>query len=140
MTLVDGEDLPERVAAATGGGPLPLALDAIAGTASARLVRCLSPDSTLVIYGLLSGEPVQVPTARVVFEGITVTGFSRIRALAAMGRADARARYRELAQLVISGQLTSEVAAVYPLEEVRATLRHAGQAQRDGKIVLRMRP
>jgi hypothetical protein len=65
------------------------------------------------------------------------TGFSRIRALAAMGRPEARARYAELAQLVISGQLMSEVAAVYPLEEVRAALRHAGQDGRDGKVVLR---
>jgi NADPH:quinone reductase-like Zn-dependent oxidoreductase len=137
VTLVDGEDLPERVAAATGGAALHLGLDAVAGTASARLVGCLAPDSVLVVYGLLSGEPVQVPTARVVFEGISVTGFSRIRALAAMGRQEARARYADLAQLVIAGQLTSEVAAVYPLVEVRAALRHAGQEGRDGKIVLR---
>jgi NADPH:quinone reductase-like Zn-dependent oxidoreductase len=139
VTLVDGDDLAERVAAATGEAPLHLALDAVAGAAAGRLVRCLAPDSTLVVYGLLSGEPVQVPTARIVFEGITVTGFSRIRALAAMGRPEARARYAELAQLVISGQLMSEVAAVYPLEEVRAALRHASQDGRDGKIVLQMR-
>jgi mitochondrial enoyl-[acyl-carrier protein] reductase / trans-2-enoyl-CoA reductase len=138
VTLVDGEDLPERVAAATGEAPLHLALDAIAGAASSRLARCLAPDSTLVVYGLLSGEPVQVPTARVVFEGITVTGFSRIRALAAMGRQEARARYAELARLVIAGQLTSEVAAVYPLADVRAALGHVGQEGRDGKIVLRI--
>jgi NADPH:quinone reductase-like Zn-dependent oxidoreductase len=138
VTLVDGEDLPERVVAATGGALLHLALDAVAGAASARLVDCLAPDSTLVVYGLLSGEPVQVPTARVVFEGITVTGFSRIRALAAMGRQEARARYTELAQLVIDGQLTSEIAAIYPLKMVRAALLHATEEGRDGKIVLRM--
>jgi NADPH:quinone reductase-like Zn-dependent oxidoreductase len=138
VTLVDGEDLPERVVAATGGALLHLALDAVAGAASARLVNCLAPDSTLVVYGLLSGEPVQLPTTRVVFEGITVTGFSRIRALAVMGRQEARARYTELAQLVIDGQLTSEIAATYPLEMVRAALLHAAESGRDGKIVLRM--
>jgi mitochondrial enoyl-[acyl-carrier protein] reductase / trans-2-enoyl-CoA reductase len=139
VSLVDGEDLPTRVAAATEGAPLHLALDAIAGAAAGRLVHCLAPDSTLVVYGLLSGEPIQVPTARIVFEGITVIGFARLRALAAMGRTEVRARYAELAELVMKGDLTSEVAAVYPLEEVQTALHHVAQEGRDGKIVLSMR-
>jgi NADPH:quinone reductase-like Zn-dependent oxidoreductase len=139
VVLVDGDDLPARVAAATGGAPLHLAFDAIAGAAAGRLASCLSTDGTLVVYGLLSGEPIQAPTARVVFEGITVTGFSRIRTLTAMGRAAAKARYAELAQLVMSKQLTTEVEAVYPLADVQTALAHATREGRDGKIVLRIR-
>jgi hypothetical protein len=56
----------------------------------------------------------------------------------ASSRPSARARYAKLAQLVIAGRLTSEVAAVYPLEQVSAALHHASQQGRDGKIVLRI--
>jgi NADPH:quinone reductase-like Zn-dependent oxidoreductase len=57
-----------------------------------------------------------------------------------MDRVEVRARYTELAQLVMDGHLVSTVEAVYPLQDIHAALVHAGQAARDGKIVLRMRP
>jgi len=43
----------DRVMAATGGHPVRLALDAVAGSATARLARCLAPRGTLVVHGLL---------------------------------------------------------------------------------------
>lgn len=136
IVLVDGDELPRQVASATESGQIRLALDAIAGNASGRLVNCLAPGGTLVVYGLLSGQPIQVPTVRIVFEGITVTGFSRVRALQQMGRDKARALYQELAQLVIQGQICTEIEAVYSLNEVREAMKHAGQEGRSGKILL----
>ena len=60
---------------ATGGAAIRLAIDAVAGAATARLAACLAPKGTVVTYGLLSGEPCQVPPHDVVFREITLTGF-----------------------------------------------------------------
>jgi NADPH:quinone reductase-like Zn-dependent oxidoreductase len=75
VVVVDGEDLAERVAAATGGAPIKLAIDAVAGAASERLADCLAEDGTVVNYGLLSGEACRLRADQAVFKGITLTGF-----------------------------------------------------------------
>lgn len=140
VVLVGEEDLARRVAAATGNASVLLALDAIAGASAGRLVECLGFGGTLVTYGLLSGAPIQVPTARIVFEQIVVRGFTRLWTLRQMGRDQGRAFLRELAGMVMDGRLTSQVEAAYPLSEIRAALRHAEQEGRDGKVMLVMDP
>ena len=55
--LVDGDDLADQVSEATGNRDVCLAIDAVAGDATQRLADCLRDDSTVVNYGLLSGEP-----------------------------------------------------------------------------------
>lgn len=136
VVLVGEADLAQRVATATGNAEIHLALDAIAGNSSGQLVQCLAESSTLVVYGLLSGEPVQLPAAAMVFRDITVTGFSRIRALASIGHEQARAMYWELAEMVLSGEIHTEITATYPLDQIREALDHADQESRGGKVVL----
>ena len=44
VVLTDGPDLDARVRAAIGGGALPLAIDAVGGSATQRLARCLDDE------------------------------------------------------------------------------------------------
>jgi NADPH:quinone reductase-like Zn-dependent oxidoreductase len=125
-----------RVAEATGGAPIKLALDAIAGPAAYALAECLAPGGTLVTYGLLSGAPIQLPTARIVFEGIQVRGFSRLAALRALGAERAAARYLDLAELVRRGDLHTAIEATYPLARVKDALDHVARDARGGKVLL----
>ncbi len=138
VVLVGEDDLPQRVADATRGAAIHLALDAIAGNASGRLAACLAENSTMVIYGLLSGEPVALPAAQMVFGNLTVTGFSRLRVLSQMARADLVTMYHELAAMVMRGELYTHIERTYPLAEVKAALDHAEREAREGKIVLSM--
>ncbi|MDX1576697.1 MAG: 2-enoyl thioester reductase domain-containing protein, partial [Kiloniellales bacterium] len=79
--LVDGPDLAERAAAATGGAAIRLALDAVAGAATERLADCLAEGGTVVNYGFLSGEACRLRADQTVFKGITLTGFWLAKAL-----------------------------------------------------------
>src|SRR3546814_7471244 len=54
--LTDGDDLADRVIAIAGRQPKG-ALDAVAGTATGRLARCIAATGTLLVYGHLSGAP-----------------------------------------------------------------------------------
>lgn len=136
VVIVGTTDFAPQVAAATNHAEIHLALDAIAGQASAQLVQCLAESSTLIIYGLLSGDPVQLPAAAMVFKDITVTGFSRIRMLSKLGRDRAQAMYWDLAQMVISGELKTAITATYPMTQIQAALTHADQPGRDGKVAI----
>ncbi|MBI4905331.1 MAG: zinc-dependent alcohol dehydrogenase family protein [Acidobacteria bacterium] len=135
VVLVDGPDLPKKVAAATGGSPVKLAIDAVAGEASARLAACLAPGGTLCTYGMMSGKNVQVSPAHLIGAGIVVRGFWLISEMARIGYAGRGALFAELFPLIVSGAVRSQVEATYPLAQAREALAHAARGERTGKIL-----
>jgi trans-2-enoyl-CoA reductase len=133
--LVDGDDLAARVRA-EAPGPVMLALDAVAGSASGRLFDAVADGGALTVYGLLSSDKVELPAAGVVFRDVHVRGFSRLRVFRAMPAERRDAIAAELLQLLADGLLETEVEATYPLEDVRAALTHHQSPGRKGKILL----
>jgi aminobenzoyl-glutamate utilization protein B len=141
VVVVEGPELRERVHAAVreaGGDParLRLGVDAVAGRSAGRLMRCLAPDATLVNYGALSGEPMQVDGRDLIFLESTVRGFWLARWFQRAPRAEQARVMGEVAQLVASGALHMPVEATYPLGEVRQACAHAARPERDGKVLL----
>ncbi len=136
VVLVDGPDLAERVAAATGGADIRLGIDAVAGAATARLAACLAPGATIVNYGLLSGEPCQMPPSDVVFREITLTGFWLHKWLTEKSIAAERDQmYALMRDLVVQGVLHAAVEATYPLTKASEAVAHAMRDGRSGKIL-----
>jgi len=137
VVVVDGGDLAERVGEATGGADIRLGIDAVAGHATLRLSECLADGgSTLVNYGLLSGDACMVTPHKLVFGGVTLTGFWLVNHLGGMTAGEKTAFYAELAGLLADGTLKTEIEAVYPIEAIRKALGHAGLDGRDGKILV----
>ena len=131
VVLVDGDYLADRVADATGGADIRLAIDAVAGDATARLAACLVKGGTVVNYGLLSGEPCRLSPAEIIFREITLTGFWLTLWLREKSTpAERDAVYGELAGLIASGQLATKVDTTYPLSEIKAAVAHAMAAGR----------
>ena len=140
VVLVDGPDLPAAVAAAVGGQPVRLGLDAVAGTASGRLARCLAPGGTLVVYGLLSSSDCTVPAAELVFRDIALRGYWFTPWFEHAAPDERAALYAELAQRVVEGVIRVPIEACYPLDRVRDALAHAARPGRTGKILLLPNP
>lgn len=134
--VLDGPDLAERVRAAVGETPLPLAIDAVAGDATGRLAACLDEGGVVVNYGLLSEMPCAVDPHDIVFRGITLTGFWLVKFLTSMTNEEKTALYAELAERVASGELTVTVEAVYPVDAIGEALEHAALGGRDGKVLV----
>jgi NADPH:quinone reductase-like Zn-dependent oxidoreductase len=140
VALVDGPDLADRVAAAIGGRPIRLALDAVAGSATARLARCLALRGTLVVYGLLSSPDCMVPASELVFRDLTLRGYWFTPWFEHASNAERAALYAELGQYVVDGTIRVAIEACYPLERVREALTHAARPDRSGKILLLPNP
>jgi NADPH:quinone reductase-like Zn-dependent oxidoreductase len=73
--VVSGPDLDEQVQKALGDERLSLLLDPIAGDVIAELVPWLAHGGTLVSYGGMSGAPVVVAPADIIFRDLHVRGF-----------------------------------------------------------------
>ena len=140
IVLADGPDLPDRVSAAVGGQPIRLGLDAVAGSATARLGRCLAPRGTLVVYGLLSSPDCTVPASDLVFRDITVRGYWFTPWFERASAEERAALYEELGARVVDGTIRVTIEACYPLQRVREALTHAARPDRRGKILLLPNP
>jgi NADPH:quinone reductase-like Zn-dependent oxidoreductase len=136
IVLIDGPDLDARVRTAIGDAALPLAIDAVGGSSTQRLARCVSNGGTVVNYGVLSGEPCMVDGRDTVFRDVRLHGFWLRKWFADTPPAQIAAVYRELAAKVADGTLAVEVEAVYPLRRIKEAVAHAARGGRSGKILL----
>ncbi|MFO1352215.1 MAG: zinc-dependent alcohol dehydrogenase family protein [Gammaproteobacteria bacterium] len=136
VVLVEGDDLGQRMRAATGGFDARLAIDAVGGRATLHLADCLAEGGIVVNYGLLSGEPCMIGAEQTIFRGITLTGFWLAKVMRGMSHVALEAMYQRLAERVIDGTLYVPVEATYPLEQVKQAVAHAAREGRDGKVLL----
>jgi NADPH:quinone reductase-like Zn-dependent oxidoreductase len=132
---VEGEGLGEQVARALGDERLSLLLDPIAGEATGKLAAWLARGGTLVSYGGMSGAPVTVAPADLIFRDLRVRGFWQKHWLDVTPREQVAAQYARLASLVADGTLHAPVAATYPLERYQEAIGHAMGADRAGKVL-----
>jgi len=133
VVLVDGPDLPKRVASETGGAPIHLALDMVGGASTLNLMNCVAPKGTVVLYSGMSGQPFSGSTQKAIFAEVSVRGFwllhwHKTATDAAMGR-----MYDHLTSLVTSGALTAPVAATYGLEQFPDAIAQAASFK--GKVI-----
>ena len=136
VVLLDGDDLAKRVRSEVGDANIPLAIDAVAGEGTLSLGGALSEGGTVVNYGLLSGKPCQLTPELVVFQGITLTGFWLAKLLGTMKPDELQKLYAELASQITNGNLYTPVESAYRLDQLSDALKHAYQAERNGKVLL----
>lgn len=138
VTLLDGPDLAARVAAATGGAPLRLAIDAVAGDATQRLAECLARDGVVACYGQMSGAPCQVAPQSLYLQNLALRGFFTPHFERLLPRAEWLQVMQRLGAWVAAGALRARIAACYPLTRVHDALRHemTAGAARDGKVIV----
>ncbi|MDE0941330.1 MAG: zinc-dependent alcohol dehydrogenase family protein [Alphaproteobacteria bacterium] len=137
VVILDGEDLAERVSAATGGAKAKLAIDCISGAITMRLADCLADGSIVINYGQLTDDPCMLRPDQVFFRDIRLMGFWLAKMMPTMTFDEIVAMYQELADRVVDGTLEVAVEATYPLERIKDAVAHAGRYKRDGKILLR---
>jgi NADPH:quinone reductase-like Zn-dependent oxidoreductase len=114
------------------------ALDALGGPATGALAAALDDGGTVVVYGLMSGEPSALPAHDLVFRGVTVRGFWLARWFAdPANRAPAKGLYPELAAQLAAGALRMSVGAVHDLADAAIAVQAAAQPARAGKVLLR---
>lgn len=136
VVLVDGDDLAERVKAATGGAAIKLGIDAVGGSATMRLAATLAEGATVVNYGALSGEPCVLSPRELVFRDVTLKGFWLARWFRTTPVAQQRALLGELAGLIAAGQLSTPIQATYDVSQIKQAVAAAAAGERQGKILI----
>src|SRR5690606_17080431 len=101
-----------------------------------RLADTVATGSTVLTYGLLSGQPCAVDTRLVVFRGITLTGFWLPQARAETPPSVLQQISQEALELAAEGVAAVPVADRYGLDDAVRAFEHADRPGRNGKIVV----
>jgi len=136
VVLVDGDKLAKRVAEATGGAAIELAIDAIGGAATDRIGQCLAAEGTLVNYGLMSGEPCQISAGTLIFKDAQVRGFWLAHWFRKASREEQRKLYSELTGLIMAGKLRAPVHQTFSVKDIKQAVAVAAAGERDGKVIV----
>ncbi|MEE4637524.1 MAG: zinc-dependent alcohol dehydrogenase family protein [Wenzhouxiangella sp.] len=134
--LIDGEDLPSQVRAATGGAKIRLAIDAVGGAATERLAGALAEGGTLVNYGVMSGQPCQISPTHLIFRGLTLTGFWLATWYARASQEQRTRLYTDLTRRIAGGHLSAPVADTFDILEVKQAVAAAARGERGGKVLI----
>jgi NADPH:quinone reductase-like Zn-dependent oxidoreductase len=112
------------------------AIDAVGGDTGTALFNALAADARMLVYGTLSGEPLHIDPRRMiagkrVVEGFWLGHWMRGRSIPASLRL-----FREIAQLMRTGVLTTHVGSRFTLEAIHDAVREADAVARSGKVLV----
>jgi len=135
VVATQGDGWQDKVRSITGGEPIVRGIESLGGEGAAQLLSILSDGAELISFGAMTGRPLKISAADLLFRGITVKGFwgsnppvkpERIGVLLGELIADAAA-----------GRLKMEIEASYPIAEVATAVAASDEPGRKGKIAIR---
>ncbi|GAB4108704.1 MAG: zinc-binding dehydrogenase [Roseiflexaceae bacterium] len=112
-----------------------VAIDAVAGELTGRLIQQMPRGARVLIYGALSEQECLVPPGTLIFRGAQIEGFWLTNWLATLNPATLLRAAISVQQL-LAADLRSEVRACFPLEEAREAIELYSANMTEGKVLL----
>ena len=138
VVLLEGDDLKERVKAATGGAKIRLGFNSVGGESALNLANTLANGGVIVTFGAMSKQPLRIPNGLLIFKDLSWRGFWLTRWYQQAGKEERDAMFAALIPLVRNGKLKSKIERTYPLAQAQEALTRAQEGKRDGKILFKM--
>ncbi|WP_421761929.1 zinc-binding dehydrogenase [Devosia sp.] len=127
----------DRVKAITSGAPIIRAIDSVAGEAADQIMETIGQNGVLISFGAMSGKPLVISPANLLFKTATVKGFWGAKRSEQTSPAELGRMIGELVKLAGTGALKLEIEAAYDLSNAREAANASAVPGRKGKIALR---
>ena len=126
-----------QVRAIVGDEGVHHALDPVGGDSGTEAFNSLAADGMLVVYGTLTGEPIRVDSRRMIAGKRVIRGFWLGHWMKERSIPQSLILFREIAALMRSGVLTTEVGPSFGFDRIAEAVREAERPGRRGKVLLR---
>lgn len=136
VICTEDDDVVTQVQALTGGKGVTGAIEAVGGRTGELAAHCLRPGGTMIVYGMLSGEPMAIHGGEFLFKGLTLRGFWLTYWIQSTPPAKTLGVMAQLMELMTQGELTPPVEATYDLADFVQAVEHAETPGRSGKVLL----
>lgn len=127
----------EQARELAGDRPIRAAVDSVGGPAAGDLLHLLGEGGTLVSFGAMASDRLELPSGDLIFKQAVVKGFWGSKVSAAMPSETRRALFGELFQLVGSGRVALPVDSIHSFDDVQAAVEAGARPGRVGKVLLR---
>lgn len=114
-----------------------IGFDAVGGDSTATLLHAMPQGGKVVVYGALSGNPIQnLDPMQVIFKDKSITGFNLNDWLVQIPEDKLSSITGEIQHRIIRNELHTTIQGSYPLQDVVAALRAYIKSMSAGKIIL----
>lgn len=131
------KDWKQAVAALVGDAPIVAALDSVGGKSSGELLSLVAENGTLLVFGAMSGQPIQVSSSDLIYRQTNVRGFWLSKLLRSMPAVEKSAIIDDLVGYLANGSIKLQVGQIFNLAEIVQAAVANGRAGKTGKILLR---
>jgi NADPH:quinone reductase-like Zn-dependent oxidoreductase len=137
--VISSSDGPidEQVRSLTGKG-VHYAIDPVGGEAGGQVFKSLGDDSHMLVYGLLSDEPICFDPRAMIAGKRVIEGFWLGHWMQARSKLKAVLLFREITRLIREGVLATEPGRAFPLDAIHEAAIEAERVGRKGKPLLKM--
>ncbi|HYF64013.1 MAG TPA: zinc-binding dehydrogenase, partial [Herpetosiphonaceae bacterium] len=111
------------------------AIDAVSGAIGTAVAAALAPRGTLIVYGLLSNEPIQID-GRIIFTEAVVRGWWLVRWMQSNSPEHVAGVIKTISDLFADGTLTPAVDGTVDLADIAGMVERANAPGRHGKLVI----
>ncbi len=125
-----------RVKDIVNGAPIVRAVDSIGGEAADQIMGLAAEGATLVSFGAMSGQPLQLSAANLLFKQATVRGFWGAKRMESTPREEIGRLIGELMRLAGTGELRLPVEAAFDIADAARAAAASAVPGRAGKVVL----
>lgn len=138
--VISSSDGPidEQVRALTGGRGVAYALDPVGGETGGQVFKSLGDDAHMLVYGLLSNEPISFDPRAMIAGKRVIEGFWLGYWMASRSKLKAVKLFREIARMIREGVLATDPGSAFPLDAIGQAVAEAEVVGRKGKALLRM--
>ncbi|WGL52166.1 zinc-binding dehydrogenase [Nocardioides sp. BP30] len=135
VVATDAEGWQDDVRRITGGADLVAGVDSVGGRASGDLLDLLAEHATLVVFGAMGSQRLDLALGDVLFKQVTVKGFWGAKLNLDPSRR--QALFAELLSRITSGEMQLPVEQVFDLADIAEAVAASRRPGRNGKVLLR---
>lgn len=128
--------LIDQIRKTIGSSPLQYVIDPVGGKTASSIVKVLGERARLILYGSLENAPLEFLSRELIRSGASIEGFWLAREMEAMSLPAKIKLISTLTRLIRSGILSTEVGAMFPLDQFAQAVTEAERKGRSGKVLL----
>lgn len=135
VIVTDTENFIKRARKITNVKGFPYAIDAVGGKIGNEAMQSLAPKGTIIVYGLMSNEPIIVPGS-IIFTEITIRGFWLMKWMQNTTKEQKEKSTKELIKLFEEKKLVSQIDSRFDLADIQGYLQRSNTPGRTGKVII----
>lgn len=137
VILIEDEHLSEQINSITSGTGVHAALDAVGGAAGTKILQNMATKGRVIIYGLLSKEPVQFFNSQVVYKNLEIKGFGVRGFVQGQNREQRKEMVQTLIEEIAKPSFELPVRGAFSLEQFKEALAANDKRNATGKIIFK---